>query len=104
MMGAMSRAYARRLVGQVLHLPAIIAAPRRPPIHLKIIQIVVDQADPRRVVIHGIRVEPHGREFEGRTIVLTPAGVDRFLALPPPRRRRWQRSSPPSATSRSPKR
>lgn len=98
-MHTMSRQYARHLIGQVLHLPAISGTPLR-PIHLKIIQIVIDDANPTRVVIHGIRVDPSGREFEGRTVLLTPGGIDRFLAKPHPRRR-WQRSSPLSTAIRS---
>ena len=104
MLAAMSREYARHLVGQVLHLPAVTGTRSRPEMHLKIIRIVIDAADPRRVVIHGMRVEPSGGEFEGRTIVLTPAGVDRFLAEPspaPPPRRRWQRPSPPPPSQSS---
>jgi hypothetical protein len=100
MIHVMSRQYARQLVGQVLHLPAIPGMTPRRKMHLKIIQIVIDDADPNRVVIHGIRVESSGREFEGRTVLLTPIGIDQFLAIPHPRRR-WQRSSPPSTPFRS---
>ena len=99
-MHTISRQYARQLIGQVLHLPAISGTTPLRPMHLKIIQIVTDAADPNRVVIHGIRVEPSGREFEGRTILLTPGGIDRFLAKSHPRRR-WQRSSPLSTAIRS---
>ena len=89
-MHTMSRQHARQLIGQVLHLPAISGTPLR-PMHLKIIRIVIDDADPNRVVIHGIRVEPSGREFEGRTVLLTPGSIDRFLSQSHPRRR-WQRT------------
>lgn len=99
-MHAISRQYARQLVGQVLHLPAIRGPMSRRQMHLKIIQIVIDYADPSRVVIHGIRVDPSGREFEGHRVLLTPGGVDQFLAESHPRRRR-QRSGPASTAFRS---
>jgi hypothetical protein len=41
-MPAISRPYARQLVGQVSHLPTIRAAMSRWQMHLKIIQIVID--------------------------------------------------------------
>jgi len=76
----LERGYLRRLVGRVLALPEHGC---HPPTRLKIIQLVVDHTDPRRVSVHGIRLDNGNREFEGRTVILTPTDIGGYLEPPP---------------------
>jgi len=84
--GPMSREQTQRLVGRVLQLPE---TGRHRAMRLKVIRVVADPADPQRITIHGIRINAYGSETEGRTIILTPAGIADYLEHePPPRERR----------------
>jgi hypothetical protein len=73
---SMSRERARHLVGRVLQLPG---TRHHLPVRVKIIQVLLDQTDPQRVVVQGIRIDNVGREAEGRTLVLSPAEIAGYL-------------------------
>jgi hypothetical protein len=75
----MSREQARLLVGRVLQVPQ---TRHQLPIRVRIIRLVLDEADPQRIVVQGIHIDNAGREAEGRTLVLTPTEIADYLEWP----------------------
>ena len=49
---------------------------------MKIIRLVLDETDPQRIVVQGIRIDNAGREADGCTIVLAPAEIAGYLEWP----------------------
>jgi hypothetical protein len=75
----MSRVQARHLVGRVLGLPE---TRHQLPVRVRIIRLVLDEAGPQRIVVRGIRIDNAGREADGCTLVLSPAGIGGYLEWP----------------------